>query len=109
MSHLGDARFRATTGSTEAFGATPQEALDALMQRLSSDSFSPVVIWPYSLGDAYFTDAQQARLQELTSRQETLTVEERTELDGLIAAAFDATVARTQGLWATPARHQDDH
>lgn len=60
-------------------------------------------------GDVYFSDAQQARLQELKSCQETLTVEERTELDGLIEAAFDATIARTKAYisWEAPAQTQD--
>ncbi len=98
MGHLESARFRATTGPKEGFGTTPQEALNALMQHLSDNDYSPIVIWPYNLGDAYFTDAQQARLQELKSRQETLTAEERTELEGLIAASFDATIARTKAL-----------
>jgi hypothetical protein len=98
MSYQDTAKFRATTGPKEAFGATPQEALNALMQHLSGDAFSPIVIWPYNLGDSYFTDAQQARLQELKGRRETLTVEERAELEGLIEAAFDATIARTKAL-----------
>lgn len=98
MGYQDSAKFRATTGPKEAFGTTPQEALNALMQHLSDDAFSPIVIWPYNLGDAYFSDAQQARLQELKSRQETLTVEERTELEGLIEASFDATIARTKAL-----------
>ncbi len=92
------AKFRATTGPKEAFGATPQEALNALMQHLSGDAFSPIVIWPYNLGDSYFTDAQQARLQELKGRRETLTADEYAELEGLIEAALDATVARTKAL-----------
>lgn len=98
MSQMENARFRATTGPKEAFGATPQEAVTALMQHLSGDAFAPIIIWPYNLGDAYFTDAQQARLQELKSRQGTLTVEEHTELDGLIEATFDATIARTKAM-----------
>ena len=98
MNHLGNAKFRATTGPKEAFGTTPQEALNALMQHLSGDAFSPIVIWPYNLGDAYFTGAQQARLQELKSRQETLTADEHMELEGLTVAAFDATIARTRSL-----------
>ena len=60
----------------EAFGTTPQEALAAFMQKTSGDAFSPIVIWPYNLGDAYFNDAQQARLQELKGRWETLTADE---------------------------------
>lgn len=101
------ARFRATTGPEEAFGTTPQEVLAALMQHLSTDAFPPIVIWPYNLGGAYFSDAQQARLRELRGRQETLTADEHTELEGLVAAAFDATIARTRGLWAMPARQDE--
>lgn len=102
MSQLANAKFRATTGTTEAFGTTSQEALDALIQRLSGDSFSPIFIWPYNLGDAYFTDAQQAKLQDLKSRQETLIAEEHAEWEELIGAALDAAVARTQAVLAAP-------
>ncbi|MBV9851782.1 MAG: hypothetical protein JO250_19105 [Armatimonadetes bacterium] len=98
MSDREDAHFRATSGSFQGFGATPQEALAALMRRLPSDAPQPIVIWPYNRGDAFFTDAQQARLQELKGRRDTLTPEERAEMEGLIAAALDATVARTRAL-----------
>ena len=98
MSHREAAKFRATTGASQGFGATPQEALAALMEGLPGDAAAPIVIWPYNRGDAFFTDEQQARLQELKRRQTTLTAAERAELEGLIAAAFDATVARTQAL-----------
>ena len=98
MNHLENAKFRATTGQKEAFGTTPQEAVTALMQHISGDAFVPITIWPYNLGDAYFSDAQQARLQELKGHQEVLTAEERAELEGLIEASFDATIARTKAL-----------
>lgn len=98
MNNLANAKFRATTGSIEAFGTTPQDALNALMQHLSGSAFSPITIWPYNQGDAYFTDAQQARLQELKGRRETLTADERAELEGLIEAALDATIARAKAL-----------
>ena len=100
MSLQENAKFRATTGSEEAFGTTPQEAVTTLTQHLSGDAFSPITIWPYNLGDAYFSDEQQARLQELKGRRDTLTVEERAELEGLIATAFDATIARTRACFA---------
>ena len=93
-----NAKFRATTGVKEAFGTTPQEALNALMQHLSGNAFSPIIIWPYNQGDAYFTDAQQARLNALKSRREALTADEYAELEGLIEAALDATVAQTKSL-----------
>jgi hypothetical protein len=98
MSYQDTAKFRATTGTEQGFGTTPQEALAALIQRLSNDTSMPIIIWPYNRGDAFFTEAQQARLQELKRRQENLTPEEHAELEGLIAAAFDATIARTQAL-----------
>jgi hypothetical protein len=37
-------------------------------------------------------------LQELKQRQAALTADEREELEALVAAAFEATVARTQAL-----------
>jgi hypothetical protein len=77
-------------------GSTPHEALAALMVLLPHDAPTPIVIWPYNQGDAFFTDAQQARLQELKNRRETLTEEEREEWEQLVEASFDATIARTQ-------------
>jgi len=101
VNQMGDrntAEFRATAGTIQAFGRTPQEALAALMQRLSGTASVPIVIWPYNRGDAFFTEERQARLQELKQRQEALTADEREELEELLAAAFEATVARTQAL-----------
>ena len=98
MGDRNTAEFRATAGTFQGFGRTPQEALAALMQRLSGTASVPIVIWTYNRGDAFFTEEQQARLQELKQRQEALTADEREELEELIAAAFDATVARTQAL-----------
>lgn len=91
------ARFRATTGPQEAFGATPQEAVTALVQQVPADAFSPIAIWPYNLGDAYFSDAQQARLQQLKGHRGNLTPEGYAELEGLIEASLEATIrlART--------------
>jgi hypothetical protein len=92
------ARFRATAGTQQAFGASPQEALNALLSLLSDDATTPIVIWPYNRGDAFFTDAQQARLLELKGRRDSLTEAEREEWERLVEASFDATVARTQTL-----------
>jgi hypothetical protein len=92
------AKFRATAGPLQGFGGTPQQALADLLQHLPGEASVPIVIWPYNRGDLFFTEEQQARLQELKQRRDTLSAEEREELEGLIAAAFDATVARTQAL-----------
>jgi hypothetical protein len=93
-----DAQFRASAGEQQGFGATPQEALNALMSLLPNDAPTPIVIWPYNRGDAFFTEAQHARLQELKSRLERLSEAEREELERLVEASFDATIARTQAL-----------
>ena len=98
MNHREQAQFRATTGSAQGFGATPQNALAALMQSVACDATRPIVIWPYNRGDAFFTEAQQARLRDLKARRRSLAPEECAELDGLTAEALDATVARTQSL-----------
>ena len=92
------AKYRATSGGTHAFGRTPEEAFHALMSQLSGELPGPIVVWPFNTGDVFFTDAQHARLQELRSRRDILTAEERGELEGLIEAEFDATIGRTQAL-----------
>jgi hypothetical protein len=68
------------------------------MRRLPGEASVPIIIWPYDQGDAFFSEDQQARLQELKQRQDALTAEERTELEELIATALDTTVARTMHL-----------
>src|SRR5438552_2946351 len=93
-SNLETAQFRATAGTVQGFGATPREALDSLMAHLSGDMPTPIVIWPFNRGDAFFAEAQQARLQELKGRRVALTEAERAELEQLIEASFDATIAR---------------
>ncbi len=82
----------------QEFGATPQEALAALLQRLPPDTPAPIVIWPFNQGDAFWTDAQQSRLQELKHRLPALSPQEHAELQDLIASSFDATIARTQSV-----------
>ena len=98
MNDREEANFGAVTGLSEGFGATPEQALAALMRSLPGDAPQPIVIWPYNQGDAFFSDAQQRRLQDLKSRRVSLTAEERTEMEDLIASAFDASVARAQSL-----------
>ena len=89
------ARFRATAGSQQDFGATPQDALNALMARLAGDAPTPIVIWPYNRGDAFFSEEQQTRLEELAGRRETLIAPEREEWERLVEESFDATSALT--------------
>lgn len=88
------ARFRACAGDAQAFGATPVDAVRSLMAALPGDLETPIVIWPYNRGDAFFTDAQQAPLVELRGRGDLRTDSERAEWESLLASSFDATAAR---------------
>ncbi len=98
MCRLEDAQFRATSGAQQSFGVTAQEALAGLMTQSPAAGSMPIVIWPYNRGDAFFSQAQQARLEELKGRQDNLTSAEYTEWEALVEAAFDASIARTQTL-----------
>lgn len=98
MNERETAQFRATSGKLQGFGKTPQEALEALMAILTDDAPTPIVIWPYNRGDVFFSDAQQARLDELKCRRGTLTPADQEEWEQLVEAAFDATITRTQQL-----------
>ena len=44
------AQFRASAGERQAFGATPADALTALMAELTGDIPTPIVIRPYNRG-----------------------------------------------------------
>ena len=57
----------------------------------------PVIIQHFG-PDRFFTQAQYDRMQELRNRIETLSVEERTELDTLIDAELQATIDRLDAL-----------
>ena len=92
------ARFRATMGDLQGFGATPGEALNALMLKVAAGVDQPIHIWPYNQGDRFFTAEQYARLQSLRARVGSLNEDERAELEALVETSFDASVARTQSL-----------
>ena len=98
MSNRNTAQFRASTGEKQGYGLTPREALEELMEHLPPAPTAPIIILPFNQGDAFFTSVQQDRLQELKARHKTLSPEEEAELEGLLDACFDATVARTQAL-----------
>ena len=67
----------------------------------ASDTFSPspsgltIKVMPN------FSDAQQARLQELKGRRQTLTPAKYAELEGLVEASLDATMSRAQTIKTT--------
>ena len=74
------------------------EALDALTADWGDDIQETAVFIQRLQPDAYFTAVQYCRMQELLAHRATLTAEERAELEILIDAELDATVARTESL-----------
>lgn len=98
MDERENARFRANMGDLQGYGATPGDALNALMGKATAGVDQPIQIVPYNQGDRFFTAGQHARLQELKGRLHSLSADERQELEELVAASFDATVARTQAF-----------
>jgi hypothetical protein len=94
---LETAQFRACAGQVQGFGITPREALEDLLTRFPTETPTPIVILPFNRGDSFFTDAQQERLQELKANENRTEIQDK-ELESLVEAAFDATIARTQSL-----------
>ena len=97
----GTRQFRAVSGNIQTLGESPRAALDALLARHPEDFATPIVISTFNQGDAFFSDEQQARMQTLKARRETLSATEEAELERLVAEAFDATAARAQALLET--------
>jgi glycine cleavage system aminomethyltransferase T len=92
------AHFRAISGKRQSTGRTPGEALDALLAQEDGNIESSAILIQRFAPDAYFTQAQHDRMQELLARRTALTEEENAELDALIDAELAATVARTDSL-----------
>ena len=92
----GERQFRAIAGDRQSLGRTRGEALDALTAEWGDSVQETVVLIQRFQPDQYFTQAQYDRMQTLLARRPTLTPEERTELEALIDAEVDATVARTE-------------
>lgn len=92
----GAPRFRAIAGNRQSVGRTMGEALDALTADWGDDIQETAVFIQRFQPDAYFTAAQYCRMQELLTRRAMLTVEERAELETLIDAELEATIARTE-------------
>ncbi len=92
-------RFRAVAGPRQAVGRTMGEALDALTADWPDGDAPPAAVFIQRFApDAFFSAAQQKRLESLLASRDALSPDERRELEGLIDAELDATVARTEGL-----------
>jgi hypothetical protein len=74
------------------------EALDALTADWGEEVRETAVLIQRFQPDSHFSQAQYDRMKELLGRRPDLTPEERVELEKLIDAELDATVARTDAL-----------
>jgi hypothetical protein len=93
-----DARFRAVSGKHQSVGRTAGEALDALLAQEGGAIESSAILIQRFVPDACFTQAQYDRMQQLLAHRNTHTELENAELDALIDAELEATIARTQNL-----------
>jgi len=97
LGNLETAKYRAVSGASHAFGRTPEEAVHVLMKCLPEQLPAPIVIWPFNVGDTFFSDEQINRLRELREKNK-LSREERCELEELIDASFEASAARASAI-----------
>jgi regulator of protease activity HflC (stomatin/prohibitin superfamily) len=97
-SESGERRFRAVAGDRQSVGRTLGEALDALTADWEDEIQETAVLIRRVQPDAHFTAAQYARMQELLARRAQLSTDERAELETLVDAELDATIARTDAL-----------
>jgi hypothetical protein len=101
-SEPGKPRFRAIAGNRQSVGRTMGEALDALTADWGDSVQETAILIQRFQPDSYFTAAQYGRMQELLAHRASLTAEERAELEALIDAEIEATVARTDRLVCPP-------
>src|SRR5438876_8928680 len=101
-SERGEPRFRAIAGNRQSVGRTMGEALDALTADWGDEIQETTVLIQRFQPDSYFTAAQYSRMQELLARRSSLAQEERAELEALIDAELEATIARTDSLVRPP-------
>ena len=98
-------RFRAVSGQRQSSGKTPGEALDAMIAQLNEPVPGSMLVVQQMQPDRFFTHFQQKRLGELMERWReardsgnTVSAEDQSELDRLIAFELEATVQRAKAL-----------
>ena len=97
----GSPGFRAVADGNEATGATPGQAIDALVARAGGPTGTTLIIVQPTGPDEFFTADQQARLAELMNRWReardagtALPPDEQAELETLTAAELRGATAR---------------
>lgn len=104
-----NSRYRAVFGQQQAEGKTAGQALDSLEKTLSDadDPVHSLIILQRFQPDAFFTEEQQTRVQELMAlfhetmaNEGNLTAEERAELEQLVDKEYIAAIARSAAILA---------
>lgn len=102
---LGATSFQAVSGGRIAEGKTVGQAMDALADKFPEMSGDAVVIVRSLRADEWFTQEQQARLQELMSRWReerdrgvALPPAEQTELNALVELELAASAHRSAAI-----------
>ena len=106
----GRIHYRAIHRNSQANGATPGKALDALEETspdLMDDADHAIVILHRFMPDGFFSAEQQARLTDLLTRRRaaqvegcTLSSNEENELARLVEAELLGSARRAQSLFA---------
>ena len=99
--------YRAVRGRQQAEGETPGQALDSLEKLLSAEekTANSLIVLQRFQPDAFFSEPQQTRLQELMTRfhesinaDAAISPDERAELERLVDAEWMAAIARTRAM-----------
>ncbi len=95
----------AVTAGNQAMGRTAGEALDALTSQLPDGGADTLIIVRSLRPDQFFTAQQRQRLGQLMARWrsardagESITTQEKSELEGLIDAEIHAATERAASL-----------
>ena len=100
-----DTAFWASARDHESVGRTPGAALDELTRQLGDQESGTLVVVQNFRPDAFFSAAQQTRLQELLSIWRAarsggrpMSAIERAELQTLVDQELDASARRSEAL-----------
>ena len=93
-------KYRAVAGKKQSVGRTAGAALDALTAQLDEEESGTLLIVQSQRPDKFFSLEQKKRLVELMGkhRLQTLSREEKTELENLVEAELNGARRRTEEL-----------
>ncbi len=92
--------YRAVAGEKQSLGRTVGAALDALTAQLDEEEIGTLLVIQSQRADKFFNTAQKNRLSELMEKRnaETLTNEEKIELENLVETELNGARLRAEEL-----------